>query len=123
MSATGTFPAAPHGQSAPFAPIVRPPRVPWVNPDRRSHILGAGVLGGLVVLATGFGIGYAVAPSGHDGHGRMMRIERGGGYYGPRMVPGPGGQFPGRGNGPGRLPGPPASASATPTTPTPTGTK
>src|SRR4051812_15376608 len=111
------YAGAPYGQPGPFAPVMRPPRVPWVNPDRRSHILGAGVLGGLVVLAAGFGIGYAVAPSGHHDRGPELRIERGGGAYFPgRMVPGPAGQFPGPGNRPRRLPAPVPSA-ATPTTP------
>ncbi|MFN2562984.1 MAG: hypothetical protein ABR571_17035 [Jatrophihabitans sp.] len=98
-----------------------------MNPDRRTHILGAGILGGLVVLAAGFGIGYAVAPSGHHERGPMMRFERGGAYFPGHMVPGPAGQFPAPGNGRRRLlPGaPPASAStsAAPTTPTPTSTK
>lgn len=112
----------PYPQPGPFAPVMRPPRVPWVNPDRRSHIVGAGVLGGLVVLAAGFGIGYAVAPSGHDGRGPGMRIERGGPYFPGRMVPGPAGQFPAPGNRQRRLPAP-VPSSAAPTTPTPTSTK
>jgi hypothetical protein len=120
--AAAPYAASPYGQPGPFAPVVRPPRVPWVNPDRRSHIVGAGVLGGLVVLAAGFGIGYAVAPSGHDGHGPGLRIERGGAYFPGRMVPGPAGQFPVPGNRQHRLPAAPAS-SAAPTAPAPTSTK
>jgi hypothetical protein len=89
-----------------------------VNPERRSHILGAGILAGLVLLAAGFGIGYGVAPSGHGRHGDM-RMERGG-YFPGRMLPG--GQFPG--NGQRRLPGAPVPTSpAVPATPTPTSTK
>src|SRR4051812_41285549 len=73
-AAAAPYGGAPYGQPGPFAPVMRPPRVPWVNPDRRSHILGAGVLGGLVVLAAGFGIGYAAAPSGHGDHHPGLRI-------------------------------------------------
>jgi hypothetical protein len=117
------YPGGPYPPQAPFAAVPRPPRVPWVNPDRRSHVVGAGVLGGLVVLAAGFGIGYAVAPSGHDGRGPGLRIERGGAYFPGRMVPGPAGQFPVPGNRQRRLPGAPAASSAAPTAPTPTSTK
>jgi hypothetical protein len=118
----GPHPGGPYGSYGqhPFAPVAREPRVPWVNPERRSHILGAGILAGLVLLAAGFGIGYGVAPSGHGRHGDM-RMERGG-YFPGRMLPGPGGQFPG--NGQRRLPGAPAPTSpAVPATPTPTSTK
>lgn len=117
-------PPVPPVPPVPFAPVPRPPRVPWVNPDRRSHLLGAGLLGGLVLLAAGFGIGYAVAPSGHHGHGPMTRFERGGAYFPGHMVPGPAGQFPAPGNGRRRVPGaPPASTPAVPATPTATSTK
>jgi hypothetical protein len=108
-------------QSAAFAPVARPPRVPWVNPDRRSHVIGAAIIGGLVVLASGFGIGYA-SSGGHDRHG-PQRMERGGGPH----FQGPPGQFrprdrqfPGDGTGRQRV-GPrggqpaPSSSAATPT--------
>jgi hypothetical protein len=114
----------------PFAPVYRAPRVPWVNPDRRSHVIGAGVIGALVLLGAGFGIGYA-SSSSDDHRPGMLRIERGGGPY----VPGPPGhfrpgprneQFPGNGDGNGRTRlgpggGQPASPSAATPTPSSTG--
>jgi hypothetical protein len=94
-----------------------------VNPDRRSHVIGAAVIGGLVVLAAGFGVGYAA--SSDDSHHGPHRMERGG--YFPRLGPGQNGQFPGQGNGNGPrrnrggLPQLP-STPATPAIPSPTGT-
>ncbi|MDT4912553.1 MAG: hypothetical protein QOC66_1681, partial [Pseudonocardiales bacterium] len=113
----------PFDQTAPFAPVVREPRVPWINPDRRSHLLGAALIGALLVLGAGFGIGYAVAPSDHDRNG-PQRFERGGpNFQGPPGQLAPGrqrGQFPGGGNGYGQRNGPggvqpaPSSSGATP---------
>jgi hypothetical protein len=109
--------------SAGWAPVPRPPRVPWVNPDRRLHLVGAAVIAALVLLAGGFGIGYA-ASSGHDHHGDM-RMDRGnfGDLRGPGMMRGgypdmhgPRGQLP-------QFPNPQATSTAPTPTPTPTSTK
>lgn len=98
----------PPGWGGPFAMV---PRVPWVNPQRRSEFVLGAIIAGLVVLGAGFGIGYAVAPSG-SGHG-VTRIQGG---YPPRLV-GPYGRLPNRQfpNAPGR----PAATGA----PTPSATK
>jgi hypothetical protein len=110
--------ATPAAEFSPFQPVYRPPRAPWVNPARRSHLVGAAVVAGLVLLAAGFGIGYAAAPSGHNG---PQRIERGGGYLPGQgqLRGGPGGQFPGNGQrqGPGFPRQGPTSVPATPASP------
>ena len=103
-----------------WAPVPRPPRVPWVNPDRRVHLAGAAIIAGLVLLAGGFGIGWA-ASSGDDHH-RDLRGHFGN-LRGPDMMRGgyPGMQIP-RGQLPQRQfpnPGQPAA----PATPSPTSTK
>jgi hypothetical protein len=81
-----------------------------VNPDRRSHVLGAAIIAALILLGGGIGIGYAVAPSGHGRPG-PQRFERGDGNRpGQRFGPigqAPGAQRPGGGQrpGPGQRPG------------------
>jgi hypothetical protein len=96
--------------------------VPWVNPDRRFHVIGSSVIAGLVLLGAGFGIGYASSSGGH-GPG-PVRMERGGGFP-PGLRDGrvgrfPGGQLPGnRPRGANPLPGATSVAPA----PTPTSTK
>lgn len=77
-AATPAPAAAPPGYAyATFAPLPRAPRVPWVNPARRGHVVGAAIVGALIALGAGFGIGFAVAGSGDGGHGHMYRN----GYY------------------------------------------
>jgi hypothetical protein len=66
---------------AAFTPVPRAPRVPWFNPQRKAAIVGGGVAAALVLLGAGFGIGYAVAPSGH--HDRYGPAYRSG--FGPEM--------------------------------------
>lgn len=86
-----------------FGPVARPPRVPWINPERRTSLILAAVLAALVLIGAGFGIGYAVAPSGdHHGdyyrYGPMMRDGYGPGKLLPRMqrpnLPYPGNPVP-----------------------------
>lgn len=78
----GPPPAPPAGPPAPpprgpdyagFAPVARPPRVPWVNPARRTQLVGWSVVAALLLIGAGFGIGYAVGGSDDDhyGPGRM----------------------------------------------------
>ncbi len=96
----------------------RPPRVPWVNPDRRLHLTGAAIVAGLILLGGGFGIGWA-ASSGGDHHQDFR------GHYGDLRGPGmmrggypgqlPGGQLPRR-QFPN--PNPPATGAAPSATPT-----
>ena len=118
-----TEPAAPPAAPpvAPiFAPVPRAPRVPWVNPDRRSHVIGSALVAALVLLGAGFGIGYA---SNSDDHGRPgpARMERGGGFPpGLRMGRFPDRHFPGQ---PGRGHNPRPGATAGAPTPAPTSTK
>ncbi len=123
-------PAPPPAAAAPaaappviFQAIPRPPRVPWVNPDRRSHVIGSSVIAGLVLLGAGFGIGYASSSDSHDRSG-PVRLQRGGGFppglRDGRMMPFPGHQLPGnRKRGTNPLPG----ATAIPSTPAPSSTK
>jgi hypothetical protein len=105
-----------------FAALPRPPRVPWVNPARRGHLAGAAAGAAVLLLAAGFGIGYAVAPAGDDGHGHRF-----GDGYGPalhgRLLPG----IPGMPGMPGIRPGDrdrpyPAAPTATSVPATPSGT-
>lgn len=106
-------PAAPPGY--PFAPVARPPRVPWVNPERRAHIIAVVGAGALVLLGGGIGIGFAAGDGGHHrGDGYRMEI-RPGGYY--NLVPGRHGGFV------PRFPGAPQFPTAPAPTPAPTATK
>jgi hypothetical protein len=117
-AASGDAAAPPQVYGPPvFAPVPRPPRTPWINPARRGHIVGAAIIAALVLIAGGFGIGYAAAPSG-DRHDNPYRMYRGG--YGPMMGDPMGGRFVGpgmRGNRNNPFPAP--GAPATPATPTP----
>jgi hypothetical protein len=111
-------PAQPAAENPVFAPVPRAPRVPWVNPARRSHVVGAAVIGTVVALGAGFGIGFAVAPSDNDHH-RPYDMYRNG--YGPGMR-GHLGWYPARGQmlvpGKGMYQLPPG-ATAPPATPSP----
>jgi hypothetical protein len=97
--------------------VPQTPKAPWVNPDRKRHLLAAAIIAALVLVGAGFGIGYAAAPSGDHGD----RIHRG--YFpGERIGVAPGGRLP-DGPFPHRFPnrGPASSSSsapsATPSTP------
>jgi hypothetical protein len=120
IAAPAPAPAA--APSAVFQPVPRAPRVPWVNPDRRSQVVGSSIIAALVLLGAGFGIGYASSSDGHGDSG-PARMERGGGFP-PGLREGRVGHFPG-----GQLPGNhqrgmyPLPATAVPATPAPTSTK
>jgi hypothetical protein len=109
-------------QTGPFAAVPRPPRVPWVNPDRRPHVIGSAIVAALVLLGAGFGIGYAAAPSDHGRYGPQhmqpgMQFQPGQGGIAPGRIgkfPGPGKQRPG---GPGNAPFPASSTPVAPSTP------
>jgi hypothetical protein len=116
-------PAAPStGAPAPdhtyaFAPVTRAPRVPWVNPARRAHVVGVAAASALVLLGAGIGIGWAAGGDGPGGHGGYPMQLRPAYYPGGPGAPG----LPGRGRLkhqfplPGQLP--------TAATPSPTSTK
>lgn len=78
-------PAPPSAASPAFAPV---PRVPWVNPDRRGHLAATGVAAAVLLLAAGFGIGYAAAPD-HGNHYRHVRMHPGMLRQAPNLYPGP----------------------------------
>ncbi|MEO9108790.1 MAG: hypothetical protein ABI368_01065, partial [Jatrophihabitantaceae bacterium] len=84
-----------------FAPIARPPRAPWVNPDRRWHVLAVAVVSALILLGGGIAIG-AAANGGHGSRSGVARIERGGHRAGPDN---PGGVRRGPGFGDGNANG------------------
>jgi hypothetical protein len=98
------LPAAAYPAPDPFAPIPRPPRTPWIAPQRKGAVIAISIVAALALLGAGVGIG-AAAFGATDNHG-PVRFERPGPY---------GGQgFPGFPNGPRhRTPAP------RPTTPTP----
>jgi hypothetical protein len=79
---------------APFAPVARAPRTPWVNPARRGHVAAAVIVGALVFGGGGVLVGHALTGDGHDRDG-FGRFERGPGMrgpdFGPHMRPQPGG--------------------------------
>ena len=104
-------PVAPSAQHDVFAAQPRAPRVPWVNPARRSR-LGLVAAGAAVVLfGAGFGIGWASSDGGgHNGHRDWMRYP---GYLQP--YEGGGRQFapPGHHRKP-KQPRPAQSATASP---------
>ena len=83
-------------------PFVAPPRprVRWINPQRRVHVAGAGLVLALVCGGAGVAIGWA-ASDHHDRGPIGVRLAPG--YYG-RYGPGPGRM------GPNRLPRPAAPA-------------
>jgi hypothetical protein len=66
--ATGPAPQPSGAEYPGFAAVPRPPRVPWVNPARKTQLAGWAVVASVLLIAAGFGIGYAVA--GSDDHHR-----------------------------------------------------
>ena len=100
---------------APFAPVARAPRTPWVNPARRGHVVAAAIVGALVFGGGGVLIGHALTDGGHDRDG-FGRFERGPGMrgpeFGPRMRRLPGGPRHNMPNVPS-APSPAPSGSAT----------
>ncbi|TAM91468.1 MAG: hypothetical protein EPN43_04180 [Jatrophihabitans sp.] len=105
-------PGGPYAAPYPFVPQPRTPRVPWVNPARRSRLVAAAVGAAVVLFGAGFGIGWGVSGNGgeHPGWERMMP---GYGYEHPFRQNGPFGG-PLRGNGPYAPYQQPRSGSQTP---------
>jgi hypothetical protein len=63
-----------------FQPAWRPPREPWINPNRRAHVALVAVVGAAAVFVVGLTGGWV---AGHRHHG--FGPERGyPGYYEPR---------------------------------------
>jgi hypothetical protein len=110
-------PGAQFPPAGPFQPAWRPPREPWINPNRRAHVALVAVVGAAAVFTVGVAGGWV---AGH--RHRIFGPERGyPGYYrpGPPMFP-----WPERTYGTPAVPFPQApssSASAVPT-PAPTAT-
>jgi hypothetical protein len=102
--AGGYGPPAPYGPppqyADPFVPVSRAPRVPWVNPVRRTHVVVAAVAGALIFGGAGVAVGYAIAPDGHHGatfrngpvigpDGEQLPFGPGYGYRHNRQAPRP----------------------------------
>jgi hypothetical protein len=58
-------PAAYGPQGGPFQPAWRPPREPWINPNRRAHVALVALVGAAVVFLVGVAGGWVV---GHRHH-------------------------------------------------------
>lgn len=96
--------AAPGGY---FAPVLR---VPWVNPQRRWHLVVSAVIVALIVFGAGIGVGHVITDGTH-----VVRVRT---PFGNGRFAGPGGGFPGR-ELPGRqrkntVPGQSGSSSSAP---------
>jgi len=65
----------------PFAAVPRGPRVPWVNPARRGHLVAAAVVGALAFGGGGLLVGHALTDRG-DHRGGVSRFEDGPGAGG-----------------------------------------
>ena len=81
----------------PFAPIPRPPKSPWIAPQRKGAVIGISVAAALVLLLAGGVIDRVAFDNDHP----ARSVEFGG--PGPRYLPGPQlkprmPQLPGQGN-------------------------
>jgi hypothetical protein len=115
--APGPLPPVAYGPpSGPFQPAWRPPREPWINPNRRAHVALVAVLGAAAVFVVGVAGGWV---AGHRHHG--FGPERGyPGYYRPGppvLVP-----WPERSYLPPPVPFPPVPSTSASAVPTPTTT-
>ena len=104
-------------QGWPFQPTWRPPREPWINPNRRAHV----ALVALVVTAAVFVVGLAGGwVAGHRNHGWLGPDRAYPGYYRPGppvYLP-----LPERSYLPPAVPFPPVPSPSASTVPTPTPT-
>jgi hypothetical protein len=103
-----------YAQSAdPFAPIPRPPKSPWIAPQRKGAVIGISVAAGLALLLAG-GVIDRVAFDDNDHPGRSVQFGGPGYRYlpGPQMMPRMP-QLP-PGNGKRNRPGPNPSSIPTP---------
>jgi hypothetical protein len=73
--------------SDPFAPIPRPPKSPWIAPQRKGAVIGISIAAGLALLLAG-GVIDRVAFDNND-HGRSVQFGGPGYRYlpGPQMMP------------------------------------
>jgi hypothetical protein len=72
----------------PFAPIPRPPKSPWIAPQRKGAVIGISVAAGLALLLAG-GVIDRVAFDNNDHPGRSVQFGGPGYRYlpGPQMMP------------------------------------
>jgi len=87
--------------------VPRPPKVPWIAPQRKGAVIAIAIAAALVFLGAGVGIG-AAAFGGSDRHG-PVRIER------PRYGEGPLPGYPGIPKGPRHHQLPPSTPTPSPT--------
>ena len=74
----------------PFAPIPRPPKTPWIAPQRKAAVTGIAIAAAVVLVAAG-AVGDRLVSN--DDHGSRIVQFDGPGFgrgQGPRMLPGPG---------------------------------
>ena len=92
----------------PFAPVPRPPKVPWIAPQRKGAAIGISIVAALLLLGGGVGIGAAAFGNDDHNNGPAYRFERPGPGYGKGPFQG----YPGMPKGPRN--GQQAPASPTP---------
>jgi hypothetical protein len=95
----------------PFAPIPRPPKSPWIAPQRKGAVIGIAIAAGLALLLAGGVIDRAAFNQDH--HPRYVDFRGPGPQFqpgGPRIFP----RMPGNGryrHGPANVPTPTPSPS------------
>ena len=90
--APGMFGPPPPGYA--FAPVARAPRVPWVNPARRTQVVLTSLVAAAVIFFIGLAGGWAIHHDGSVGrapfkYGRAFPGPTGPGFpgFGPRFTP------------------------------------
>jgi hypothetical protein len=76
-------------QPDPFAPVPRPPRTPWIAPQRKFAATAIAIAAAVVLLVVGGVAGWAIADRGPQV--RNVQFDRPGFGDGPRQFPGPNG--------------------------------
>ena len=89
----------------PFAPVPRPPKTPWIAPQRKLAVTAIAIAAALVLLVLGGVGGWAI--SDHSGSTRNVQFVGPGFRDGQRHFPGPNG-------GPRHIPRLPAPVTPTP---------
>ncbi len=98
-------------QPDPFAPIARPPKTPWIAPQRKPAVIAIAIAAAVMLLLIGGVSGWAIFDAGNGHPTRNVQFDRPGFGNGPRVFPnGPDGN--GRRNFP-RIPVTPTPAPST----------